>query len=71
VTCEDPEDRLRECTVLKLGLQLMIKGPTEQAVNEKVEELVRSGAKLVSAPSQAAEGGWVAVCDDAEQMHRW
>jgi predicted enzyme related to lactoylglutathione lyase len=71
VTCEDPEDRIKECTVLKLGLQLMIKGPTEQVVKQKVQELVRSGAKLVSAPSQAAEGGWVAVCDDAEQMHRW
>jgi predicted enzyme related to lactoylglutathione lyase len=71
VTCEDPEDRSRECTVLKLGFQLMIKGPTEEVVKQKVEELVRSGAKVVSAPSEAADGGWVAVCDDAEQMHRW
>ncbi len=71
VTCEDPDDRSKECTVIKLGLQLMIKGPTEQVVKEKVEEMVRSGAKLISAPSEATGGGWVAVCDDADQMHRW
>jgi hypothetical protein len=57
--------------VVKLGLQLMIKGPTQQVVKEKVEELVRSGARLISAPSEATGGGWVAVCDDADQMHRW
>src|SRR4029450_12449453 len=71
VTCEDPDDRSKECTVVKLGLQLMIKGPTEQVVKEKVEEMVRSGAKLISAPSEATGGGWVAVCDDADQMHKW
>jgi hypothetical protein len=32
-----PDDRSKECTVVKLGLQLMIKGPTEQVVKEKVE----------------------------------
>jgi predicted enzyme related to lactoylglutathione lyase len=71
VTCEDPEDRSKECTVVKLGLQLMIKGPTEQVVKQKVEELVSSGAKLISAPSEATGGGWVAVCDDADQVHKW
>ena len=71
VTCEDPDDRIKECTVVKLGLQLLIKGPTEQVVKQKAEELVRSGAKLVSAPSEASDGGWVAVCDDADQMHKW
>ena len=71
VTCEDPDDRSKECTMVKLGLQLMIKGPTEQVVKQKVEELVSSGAKLISAPSEATGGGWVAVCDDADQVHKW
>jgi predicted enzyme related to lactoylglutathione lyase len=71
VTCEDPDDRSRECTVVKLGLQLMIKGPTEEVVNQKVQELVRRGAKLISAPSAASEGSWVAVCDDAGQVYKW
>ena len=71
VTCEDPEDRSKECTVVKLGLQLMVKGPTEQMVKQKVAELVRSGAKQVSPPSEAGDGGWVAVCDDADQVHKW
>ena len=71
VTCEDPDDRSKECTVVKLGLQLMIKGPTQQVVKEKVEEVVRRGAKLISPPSEATGGGWVAVCDDADQVHKW
>jgi predicted enzyme related to lactoylglutathione lyase len=71
VTCEDPDDRSKECTVVKLGLQLMIKGPTERVVKEKVEEVVGRGAKLISPPSEATGGGWVAVCDDADQIHKW
>ena len=57
--------------MVKLGLQLMIKGPTEQVVKQKVEELVSSGAKLISAPSEATGGGWVAICDEADQVHKW
>ena len=71
VTCEDPDDRSKECQVVKLGLRLMIKGPTEQVVKQKVQELVRDGAKLISPPSEATGGGWIAVCDDVGQVHRW
>ena len=71
VTCEDPQDRRKECQVIKLGMQLMIKGPTEQVVTIKAKELVRGGARLISAPSEATGGGWVAVCDDIEQIHKW
>lgn len=71
VTCEDPNDRSRECRVVKLGLQLMVKGPTEQVVKQKLEELLRGGATLVSAPSEATGGGWIAVCDDAGHVHKW
>ena len=71
VTCEDPQDRRKECQVIKLGMQLMIKGPTEQVVTIKAKELVRAGARLISAPSEATGGGWVAVCDDVGQIHKW
>ena len=71
ITCNDPQDRQRECQVIKLGMQLMIKGPTQQVVTIKARELVRAGARLISAPSEATGGGWVAVCDDVEQVHRW
>jgi len=71
VTCEDPQDRSKDCQVIKLGMQLMIKGPTEQVVTIKAKELVRAGARLISAPSEATGGGWVAICDDVEQIHKW
>jgi len=74
VTCEDPTESERQCLVIKVGLQLMIKGPTEQAVGQKVQELLRNGSKLVRSPSEATGGGWVAVCDEVdqvEQVHRW
>jgi hypothetical protein len=71
ITCKDPQDRQRECEVIKLGMQLMIKGPTERVVTIKARELIRAGARLISAPSEATGGGWVAVCDDVEQIHKW
>jgi predicted enzyme related to lactoylglutathione lyase len=70
-TFENPEDRSKECTVVKMGMQFLIKGPIEEVVKQKVDELVRGGAKLIAAPSEATGGGWVAVCDDADQMHKW
>ena len=38
VTCEDPQDRSKDCQVIKLGMQLMIKGPTEQVVTIKAKD---------------------------------
>ena len=71
ITFKDPEDRRDECQVLKVGLQLMIKGPTREIVEAKVEELVGVGAKLVSPPSETNAGGWVAICDDVAQTRKW
>ena len=71
VTCEDPDDRSREVKVVKLGMQLMIRGPTQQVVAQKAQELVQRGAKLVAAPSEATGGGWVAICDDAGSVYKW
>ena len=71
MTCEESLNRRQECQVIKLGMQLMIKGPTEQVVSIKAKELVRAGVRLICAPSEATDGGWVAVCDDIEQIHKW
>jgi len=72
VTCEDPaEGEKQQCVVIKVGFQLMVKGPTEQAVGQKVQELLRNGSKLVKPPSEATGGGWVAVCDEVDQVHKW
>ena len=71
VTCEDLSERSKECKVVKLGLQLVVKGPTEPIVKQKVQELVSRGAKLVSPPSEATGGGWVAICDDVGQVQKW
>lgn len=69
-TCEEPEDRGKECEVVKLGMHFMVKGPTQQVVTIKAQELIRAGARLISAPSEATGGGWVAICDDIDQIHR-
>lgn len=71
ITCEDPDDRSREVKVVKLGMQLMIRGPTQQVVAQKAQELVERGSKLVAAPSEATGGGWVAICDDAGSVYKW
>jgi hypothetical protein len=71
VTCEDLNERGKECKVVKLGLQLVVKGPTEPVVRQKVQELEGTGAKLVSPPSEATGGGWVAICDDVGQVQKW
>jgi predicted enzyme related to lactoylglutathione lyase len=71
VTCEDPDDLSRQVKVVKLGMQLMIKGPTELVVTQKAKELVERGSKLIAAPSEATGGGWVAICDDAGSVYKW
>ena len=57
--------------MVKLGMHLMVKGPTKLVVHIKAQELVREGARLISAPSEATGGGWVAICDDTDPIHKW
>jgi hypothetical protein len=61
-SCEHPESRLGECKVEALGYTRIVTGPTRRAVAEKVDELVRTGDRLVGEIEQADEG-WTAVCD--------
>lgn len=61
-SCEHPDVRMSECKVEKFGLTTVITGPTRQAVEKKVEELVELGARLQGAIEQDG-GAWTAVCD--------
>ena len=67
-SCETPEDRIKECEIIKLGMRLMVKGPTEKVVSIKAQELLSAGVQLISPPSEATGGGWVAVFDDIEHQ---
>jgi hypothetical protein len=61
-SCEHPEVRMSECRVEKLGLTTVVTGPTRQAVERKVEELVELGARLQGEIEQDGDA-WTAVCD--------
>ena len=61
-SCEHPDARLGECKVDTLGYTRIVTGPTRKAVAEKVDELVRTGDRLVG-EIEEADSGWTAVCD--------
>ena len=42
-SCENPEDRIKECEIIKLGMRLMVKGPTEKVVSIKKEGTCQRG----------------------------
>jgi hypothetical protein len=72
-SCEDLDDPVRRCEVLRIGGQLMIKGPGRDAVQAKLDDLLANGAKLVSAP-RGSDGSWVAVCrpaGESDAYDRW
>jgi hypothetical protein len=61
-SCEHPGVRMSECKVEKLGLTSIVTGPTREAVQRKVEELVELGARQ-SGEIEQDGGVWTAVCD--------
>jgi class 3 adenylate cyclase len=63
-SCEHPEVRMSELKVEKFGLTTVVTGPTRQAVERKVEELVERGARLQGAIEQDGDA-WTAVCDSS------
>jgi hypothetical protein len=61
-TCEPapaPEDG---CKVEEIGLMRIVTGPTREGVQDKVQELLQGGARLVHDIDQAS-GVWTAVCE--------
>jgi hypothetical protein len=48
------------CTLERLGLQVVVRGPTEAAVLDAIENLLTGGAKVL-APPESSRGEWSAV----------
>ncbi|MGH8687514.1 MAG: hypothetical protein ACREVQ_07375 [Burkholderiales bacterium] len=63
-SCEHPQARLAECKVETLGYTRIVTGPTLPSVVAKVDELLRTGDRLVGEIEQIDEG-WTAVCDSS------
>ena len=61
-SCTNPKVNVAECKVEVAGLMRIITGPTREAVDEKVRDLVQFGAVLVS-DIELNDGVWTAVCD--------
>jgi hypothetical protein len=61
-SCEHPGVRMSELKVEQFGLTTVVTGPTRQAVERKVEELVERGARL-QGPIEQDGDAWTAVCD--------
>jgi hypothetical protein len=61
-TCEPPPTAGSGCKVEELGLMKIVTGPSREGVEEKVQELLDSGARLVHDIEQA-QGVWTAVCE--------
>jgi len=61
-SCTNPKVNLAACKVEVAGLMRIITGPTREAVDEKVRDLVQFGAVLVS-DIELNDGVWTAVCD--------
>ncbi|HEX7055006.1 MAG TPA: hypothetical protein VF211_13855 [Burkholderiales bacterium] len=60
-TCENRRATMR-VNVEKLGLKTLVSGPTREAVEAKVRELLQYGARLEQAP-ECVDGVWTAVCE--------
>ena len=60
-TCDHPPPA-EMCKVEELGFMRIVTGPSQEAVSEKLAELVQGGARLVHDVDQA-HGVWTAVCE--------
>ena len=70
LSCLDPDDESDHIAMENMGMRTIIKGPSELAVSKKLGELVRTGARLISAPTEATDGRWFAVCDNIDQARK-
>ena len=52
-----------DCQLERIGLQVIVRGPTEYAVREKVTNLMTGGAKLVDSIREVRPGEWTAIVD--------
>jgi hypothetical protein len=60
-SCANPQAEA-ECSVERMGLQIIVSGPSEAAIREKLRELQVGGAKVVC-ETQLIGDKYVMVCD--------
>ena len=65
-TCDHPPTAGSGCKVEELGFMRIVTGPSREGVEEKVQELLGRGARLVHDIEQA-QGTWTAVCEITSQ----
>jgi hypothetical protein len=51
-----------DCKIERLGIQAIVRGPTERAVREAVDNLAVGGARLL-APIELFGKDWTAICE--------
>lgn len=64
-TCGHPPSAASGCRVTMLGYTRIVTGPTRDAVEQKVGELLKAGAVLTH-DIECAKGVWTAVCEAAQ-----
>jgi hypothetical protein len=71
-TCIDPDEPSNgTVSVRTVGMQTVITGNSAAAVARKTAELVRNGARLVSAAVETEKDCWIAICDNVDQIRKW
>jgi len=61
-TCDKPAPKGSGCKVEEMGFMRIVTGPTREAVEQQVSELIDDGARLVHDLAEAG-GMWTAVCE--------
>lgn len=64
-SCANPQAEA-QCSIERIGLQIVVSGPSDTAIREKLRELQVGGAKVVC-ETQLIDGKYVLVC---EMPHR-
>lgn len=60
--CEKAEAIAARCSVERAGFQLVVRGPTQAAVEAKIADFIARGAQRIGGVENVG-GEWVGVCD--------
>lgn len=56
------QSRPPDCVFERIGLQVIVRGPTEEAVRDAIANLITGGARVIAQPEEA-HGEWTSVLD--------
>jgi hypothetical protein len=65
-SCSNPRAEAEECSLERVGFQVIVSGPSEAALREKLRELQVGGAKVIQ-EAQLIGDKYVMVCDMARR----